>query len=87
MPTRHLAALSVAFTLALGPTAVQIAYAQVPGKGGGWGKGIGKGGGGGGGAGGAPLPLLGGTILGQLVAAGGGYVLWRRYRSKKATKA
>ena len=36
------------------------------------------------GSGGAPLPLLGGTILGQICAAGGGYALWRRYRRGKA---
>ena len=39
---------------------------------------------GGGTASGAPLPLLGGTVIGQAVLAGGGYLLYRRRKSKAA---
>ena len=62
------------------------------GNGNAYGKGYGNGpgnsgsngnGGGGGGGGGAPLPLLGVTLLGQVVGGGGLYLLWRR-RCKQA---
>ncbi|MGF1649221.1 MAG: hypothetical protein ACFCUN_02090 [Hyphomicrobiaceae bacterium] len=37
------------------------------------------------GSAGAPLPLLGATLLGQLVAAGGiGYLWWRRRQRRQA---
>lgn len=48
------------------------------------GRGRGRGRGGVGGAAGGPLPLLGATIFGQLVGAGGLYVAWRRRKKKRA---
>lgn len=38
-----------------------------------------------GGAGGAPLPALGATLIGQLVALGGIAMLWRRRRKYAAS--
>lgn len=63
----------VMLVAALGVFGADPASAQGKGKG----KGKGKGG-----AQGAPLPLLGGTLLGQGVVIGGGYLLWRRRRKK-----
>lgn len=48
------------------------------GNGNGNGNGYGYGGGRGG-----PLPVLGGTLIGQALGAGGIYMLWRRRRKKK----
>jgi len=40
-----------------------------------------------GGAGGAPLPALGATLIGQLLALGGVAMLWRRRRKYVAPSA
>ena len=41
-----------------------------------------------GGGGGGPLPLLGATALGQLGSvAGGAFLIWRRRRKAKASRA
>lgn len=54
-----------------------LAMARPPGWGGG------RGGSGGSGASGSPLPLLGGTILGQGAVVGGAIYVWRRIRKRK----
>lgn len=56
------------------------------GGGGGPGGGDTGGGGTGGGPGGAPIPLLGGTLLGHGALLGGGYVAWRWRNRKQAKK-
>ena len=74
--TRLVAALLITLTVCT-LSAPSWAMARPPRLGGG------GGGGGGTGASGAPLPILGGTILGQACAVGGGYFVWRRARKRK----
>ena len=59
---------------------IQVVSLDVSAAPGGNGNGNGKGFGKGKGGGGAPLPALGLTLLGQVVGAGGIYVMWRPRR-------
>lgn len=71
------APLVVSLVVALTPTAC-FALGGFPG-----GFGGGGGGGGGGGPSGAPLPALGATLIGQGVVLVGGYLIYRRRKSRK----
>lgn len=73
-------------------TSATLAHAQIGGNvnvgagGGGVGVGVNVGvGGGGRGPSGAPLPLLGGTALGQAFMLGAGYLVWRRRKRSMDT--